>query len=54
MNAYDLDPRLLVRRQLSEYDDEWDYPDPMHECRGVRAGSSQPCSMWQRQYRRRW
>ena len=54
MNAYELDRRLLLRREISECDYEWEYPDPMPGCHGVRAGSSQPCTLWDRRYRRRW
>jgi hypothetical protein len=29
------------------------YPDPMPPCHGVRAGSTQGCGLWVRQWRRR-
>lgn len=32
-------------------DESW--PDPLPDCTGVRAGSTQPCDVWQPQRRRR-
>jgi Protein of unknown function (DUF2695) len=54
MNAYELDRGLLVRHEDSECEVDWRYPDPMPVCGGVRAGSSQPCTLWNRRYRRYW
>lgn len=40
--------------RLSELHDDGDptWPSPLPSCTGVRAGSTQPCSLWWR--RRRW
>jgi hypothetical protein len=34
--------------------DEYDYPEELPACKGVRAGSIQPCGLWTVQDRRRW
>lgn len=61
-NAYELRPELMVSSIQHDRDGEPlygdpEYPDPMPACRGVRRGSTKPCSLWRRQYRygyRRW
>ena len=61
-NGYELRPQYwvpeaaAVRDELDEDEDddqeERTWPKPLHACRGVRAGSTQPCVLWCRL--RRW
>jgi hypothetical protein len=39
------------RDLLSDEHGDWEYPDEMPPCRGVRGGSSQPCDLWASQSR---
>jgi hypothetical protein len=57
LNGYDLRPEYWLPEETSEqggiiYCTERTWPDPLPGCTGVRAGSTQPCSLWYR--RRRW
>ena len=56
LNGYEPRPQYwvpVVSDELDEDDEpELTWPDPMSDCAGVRAGSTQPCSLWCRQYRR--
>ena len=60
-NSYDLRPQYWVPDAAPERDDfaedeeveeERSWPIPLPVCRGVRAGSTQPCALWCRL--RRW
>jgi len=55
LNGYEPRPQYWVPEvsdDLTEDDEpEFTWPDPMPDCTGVRAGSTQPCSLWSRQYR---
>jgi hypothetical protein len=42
-----------LRRKYQVYDpdaEEYDYPQELPECQGVRAGSVQPCGLWTTSY----
>jgi hypothetical protein len=46
-----------LRRAYQRWDpatDEYDYPEELPACNGVRAGSIQPCDLWTVQHRRSW
>jgi Protein of unknown function (DUF2695) len=46
-----------LRRQFQVYDpkaEEYEYPEEVPACKGVRAGSIQPCGLWTVQDRRWW
>ena len=54
-NSYDLRPQYWVADVAGardEFDEDGDegrtWPKPLPSCRGVRAGSTQPCSLWWR------
>jgi hypothetical protein len=43
-----------LRREYQVYDpesEEYEYPEELPECVGVRAGSIQPCGLWVMQRR---
>lgn len=42
-----------LRREHQIYDresEEYSYPEELPSCRGVRAGSIQPCALWRVRY----
>jgi hypothetical protein len=42
-----------LHRKYQVYDldaEEYDYPQELPECQGVRAGSVQPCGLWTTSY----
>lgn len=46
-----------LRREYQVYDpeaEEYEYPEELPDCKGVRAGSVQPCGLWVVQDRRWW
>jgi hypothetical protein len=46
-----------LRRAYRTYDpegEEYEYPEELPDCKGVRAGSVQPCGLWAAQSRYRW
>jgi hypothetical protein len=46
-----------LRREYQVYDpeaEEYEYPEQVPDCKGVRAGSVQPCGLWAVQDRRWW
>jgi hypothetical protein len=46
-----------LRREYQVYNleaEEYDYPEEVPGCKGVRAGSIQPCGLWTVQDRRWW
>jgi hypothetical protein len=46
-----------LRRAYRTYDpegEEYEYPEELPDCKGVRAGSVQPCGLWAVQSRYRW
>lgn len=46
-----------LRREHQQYDpesEEYEYPEELPGCRGVRAGSIQPCALWVVQSRSGW
>jgi hypothetical protein len=46
-----------LRRAYRTYDpegEEYEYPEELPGCKGVRAGSVQPCGLWAVQSRYRW
>jgi len=46
-----------LRREYQVYDpksEEYEYPEALPDCQGVRAGSIQPCGIWTVQSRRGW
>ncbi len=54
-NSYDLRPQYWVpdvAAEPDEFDEDEDlertWPTPLPACRGVRAGSTQPCALWWR------
>ena len=49
----DLHERLESRREYQGFDpeaEEYDYPEELPACKGVRAGSIQPCGLWTARY----
>jgi hypothetical protein len=51
MNGWSLRRTFQVRDPET---DEYDYPEKLPACKGVRAGSIQPCGLWAVQDRRWW
>jgi hypothetical protein len=54
LNGYEPRPQYWVPEvgdDLAENQPERTWPDLMPACAGVRGGSTQPCSLWCRQYR---
>jgi hypothetical protein len=59
LNGYEPAPELWTQPQEYEEDgvsciDDAEPPDQLPACRGVRAGSTQGCTLWVRQRRRGW
>jgi len=59
LNGYEPAPELWTQPQEYEEDgvsciDDAEWPDQLPACRGVRAGSTQGCTLWVRQRRRGW
>lgn len=58
LNGYELRPQYWVPETDDDVDEddepELTWPDPLPDCAGVRAGSTQPCSLWSRRLRLRW
>ena len=60
LNAYDLRPEhwtpevIRVLDWYTEVVEEATWPHPLPACQGVRAGSTQPCSLWWRRGRGCW
>ncbi|MGC3995538.1 MAG: DUF2695 domain-containing protein [Propionicimonas sp.] len=56
LNGYEPRPQYWVPVAGAELDEDeesdFTWPDPLPDCAGVRAGSTQPCSLWWRQQRR--
>lgn len=48
LNGYDLHPRYWTPEVVTEQGEVFEatWPDPMPACAGVRAGSTQPCTLW--------
>jgi hypothetical protein len=49
LNGWNLRPEYQVYDPESE---EYEYPEELPECKGIRAGSVQPCGLWVVQRRR--
>jgi hypothetical protein len=59
LNGYEPAPELWTQPQEYEEDgvgciDDPEWPEQLPACRGVRAGSTQGCTLWVRQRRREW
>lgn len=56
LNGYEPRPRYWVPDDTGDLDEDEEpdltWPDPLPACTGVRAGSTQPCTVWCRQLRR--
>jgi len=52
LDQYELYQDELDGEELAEEEQTW--PMPLPHCAGVRAGSTQPCSLWYRRWRGGW